>query len=94
MGKFLPNLHVNKQLVIAFIFVLVLGHLISIKNQLLRKHIIDFKRQKTYHRDKKGKRFVHKWGPSSVPANCKNIELFIVILDFLFVLVFLNIIFY
>ena len=33
----------------------------------------DFERQEIYYGDKKGKRFGHKWGPSSVPTNFMNL---------------------
>ena len=47
---------------------MTLGQLLSIRNQWMKKHIIDIRRQEIYYRDKKGKLFGHKWH-SSVPAN-------------------------
>ena len=47
---------------------LALGHLISIKNQWLKKHIKDFERQRIYYRDKKANVSATNGGP----LQCQN----------------------
>ena len=50
------------------LFILALGHNFSLKNNVQGNiSKIFLKGQKIYCRDEKGKRFYHKWGPSSVP---------------------------